>query len=126
MHRTNFHQPKNMNLTPTHEFMPDQPSESREPNHPKGKMILPTTNPNRLDVCGDAQECAWMQVELGKLKTENAALRKDKERMDWLQQHGHFGYVIGTQRADCWTVDLPLGEKTTLRAAIDAAMKEAK
>ena len=88
MHRTNFHQPKNMNLTPTHEFMPDQPSESREPNHPKGKMILPTTNPNRLDVCGDAQECAWMQVELGKLKTENAALRKDKERLDWLIQFG--------------------------------------
>ena len=50
-------------------------------NHPKGKMILPTTNPNRLDVEWYAQECAWMQVELGKLKTENAALRELATRM---------------------------------------------
>jgi len=49
--------------------------------HPKGKMILPTTNPNRLDVEWYAQECAWMQVELGKLKTENAALRELATRM---------------------------------------------
>jgi len=44
-------------------------------------MILPTTNPNRLDVEWYAQECAWMQVELGKLKTENAALRELATRM---------------------------------------------
>ena len=51
-------------------------------NHPKGKMILPTTNPNRLDLEWYAQECAWMQVELGKLKTENAALREALDRAD--------------------------------------------
>jgi hypothetical protein len=46
------------------------------------------------------------------LERENAALRKDKERLDWLERN--------------W-VNWPLGNVVdTIRAGIDAAMKEAQ
>ena len=49
---------------------------------------------------------------IAELKRENAALRKDKERLDWLERN--------------W-VNWPLGNVVdTIRAGIDAAMKEAQ
>jgi hypothetical protein len=41
-----------------------------------------------------------------------------------MQKNGHFGYKAGTVWSDYFSVDLRGGEKTTLRDAIDAAMKE--
>lgn len=47
----------------------------------------------------------------------------DAARLDWLERNGRFGYKAGTVWSDYFAVDLSGGEKTTLRAAIDAAMK---
>ena len=47
----------------------------------------------------------------------------DKARLDWLERNGRFGYKAGTVWSDYFAIDLCGGEKTTLRAAIDAAMK---
>ena len=56
-----------------------------------------------------------LQDEMRQLKRENAALRADKDRLDWLET------------LDC---DSPgwvhLADSTNLRAAIDAAQKEAQ
>ena len=101
-------------------------------NHPKGKMILPTTNPNRLDVEWYAQECAWMQVELGKLKTENAALRADKERLEtalgFYADKSHLyetrgSFVENDEHRYCPDGAI-IEHGAVARAAIDAAMKE--
>ena len=48
----------------------------------------------------------------------------DAARLDWLERNGRFGYKAGTVWSDYFAIDLSGGEKTTLRAAIDAAMKE--
>jgi len=48
----------------------------------------------------------------------------ERARLDWMQKNGHFGYKVGTVWSDYFSVDLRGGEKTTLRDAIDAAMKE--
>ena len=49
--------------------------------------------------------------------------KADDARLDWLEFNGRFGYKAGTVWSDYFAVDLSGGEKTTLRAAIDAAMK---
>jgi hypothetical protein len=48
----------------------------------------------------------------------------ERARLDWMQKNGHFGYKAGTVWSDYFSVDLRGGEKTTLRAAIDAAIKD--
>ncbi len=56
----------------------------------------------------------WVIKEVRKLESENAALRADKERLDWLAV------------SDEW-FDVPTTESftpDTFRAAIDAARKE--
>jgi hypothetical protein len=50
--------------------------------------------------------CADYQVNLDRLERENAALRADKERLDWMEKYG--------------------ATPICSRAAIDAARKEAK
>ena len=52
---------------------------------------------------------AWMCDFARDLERENAALREDKERLDWLQ------------KSTCWSHP-PFGED--IRVAIDAARKE--
>jgi hypothetical protein len=56
--------------------------------------------------------CREYRAKLDALEAENAALRKDKERLDWLERN--------------W-VNWPLGNVVdTIRAGIDAARKEAQ
>ena len=60
------------------------------------------------------------------LKQEKARAERaeaDTARLDWLERNGRFGYKTGTTWSDYFAVDLSGGQKTTIRAAIDAAMK---
>lgn len=56
-------------------------------------------------------------VLLCQLDRENAALREDKERLDWLTTQNRVDYSISYWRKT---------DTKTLRAALDAARKEAK
>ena len=58
--------------------------------------------------------------DVAKQRAERA--EADKARLDWLERNGRFGYKAGTVWSDYYAIDLCGGEKTTLRAAIDAAM----
>jgi hypothetical protein len=65
-----------------------------------------------LDHRSDEQHCSCVAPLVGKVKQlerENAALRADKQRLDWLQNSNYWPHP-------------PLGED--IRAAIDAARKE--
>jgi hypothetical protein len=70
-------------------------------------------------VCGLARE----------LLAENAELRKDKARLDWLETDGE---SVSDYRDHCWrewlvsTINTPLKPDASVRAAIDAAMEETK
>lgn len=68
------------------------------------------------------------------LEKENAALRADKERLDWLEKARPIAWALGSaDRGEYWLLT-DIGEKhpeeaeefATLRAAIDAARKEAQ
>ena len=61
---------------------------------------------------------------LRRAEKAEAELATERARLDWMQKNGHFGYKAGTVWSDYFSVDLRGGEKTTLRDAIDAAMKE--
>lgn len=65
-----------------------------------------------------ANFCRELERELNEAKAENAALREDKERLDC-------GKIL-TIEWDELGNDLPCIHHTDLRAAIDAARKEAK
>lgn len=80
------------------------------------KMTLPTTKPNDLDLLWYKHECERLQVRNEVLECENAALREDKERLDWIAKNRS---VSVTERPLAVTPD-------SLRAAIDAARKEAQ
>jgi hypothetical protein len=74
-----------------------------------------------LDHRSDEQHCTCVPPLVGKVKQlqrENAALRADKERLDWLAQ-------LPDKRLsrvhDLWVND---GDIADMRAAIDAARKE--
>jgi len=70
-----------------------------------------------LDHSSDEQHCTCVPLLVGKVKQlerENAALRADKERLDWLAVSDKWFEVPATES---FTPD-------TFRAAIDAARKE--
>ena len=48
-------------------------------------MNLPTTTPNDRDLAWYVRECEWLDDRNKELERENAALRKDKERLDYLE-----------------------------------------
>lgn len=59
---------------------------------------------------------------LEQLELENAALRADKERLDWLEKAKCAEYVEGPA---CWRINMDSRtDSEFLRAAIDAARKE--
>ena len=64
-----------------------------------------------------------MREERTELYARAERAEADTARLDWLERNGRFGYKAGTVWSDYFAVDLSGGEKTTLRAAIDAAMK---
>lgn len=69
----------------------------------------------RLNGMGSERE-ARLIARVAEMEKENAALRADKERMDWLEGHeGHY-----------WAAKWINGGEWMNRAAIDAARKEAQ
>ena len=77
-------------------------------------MNLPTTTPNDRDLAWYVRECEWLDDRNRVLERENAALRADKERLDWLAV------------TDVW-FDEPATESytpETFRAEIDRKRKE--
>ena len=78
---------------------------------------------NRIEAeagIADALTALWrLQQERDQLQAENAALRADKERLDWLAEHG---YVMGS------SIEMDHNSRLDgrdLRAAIDAARGDA-
>lgn len=65
--------------------------------------------------------------QLQKLKQENAALRADKERLDWLDHNAIPWTWMSPEKIDgLGPIVVTLKSNRTLRAAIDAARKEAQ
>jgi hypothetical protein len=63
-----------------------------------------------------------LQDEMRQLKRENAALREDKERMDWIETNARLTRKVGYLR---WSFEGP--ECGTVRGSIDIARgKEAQ
>ena len=70
----------------------------------------------------------------GELERELAALREDKARMDWLEKARPIAWALGSAQSGEYWLLTDIGEKhpeeaeefATLRAAIDAARKEAQ
>jgi len=63
-------------------------------------------------------------ARLNELERENAALRADKERLDWLQASAYWPFCYSEfEESSVKPLD---GDGQDLRAAIDAARKEAK
>lgn len=68
------------------------------------------------------------------LERENAALREDKERLDWMEKMRPIAWALGSANCGEYWLLTDIGEMhpeeaeefATLRAAIDAARKEAK
>ena len=60
----------------------------------------------------------WLNAQHADLISENAALRADKERLDWLQNGGN--------AVDDVLYDMNVQIDFDVRAAIDAARKEAQ
>ena len=108
-----------------------------------GKMTLPTTQSTQRDIewyieeCIDLRkqldrECASkrehlriacseineLKVRVGIYERENANLRADKARLDWLERRS-------VSRLD-WVITIFETNKVAVREAIDAAMKEAQ
>jgi hypothetical protein len=78
--------------------------------------------------------CDCREAKFKELERENAALRADKERLDWLEKARPIAWALGSaDRGEYWLLT-DIGEKhpeeaeefATLRAAIDAARKEAQ
>ena len=70
-------------------------------------------------------EIIRLQNEVAKLRRENAALREDKERLDWLEVQGEPVTYEDEPHELVWSVFGERGQRN-LRDAIDAARKEAK
>ncbi len=68
------------------------------------------------------------------LRAENSALRADKERLDWMEKARPIAWALGSVNCGEYWLLTDIGEKhpeeaeefATLRAAIDAARKEAQ
>ena len=95
-------------------------------------MNLPTTKPNDRDIAWYISECEDLRNRLDKLERENAELRADKERLDWIASRKSTQFVYFAVAG--WAIikasggDL-LHERNIhdLRTAIDAARaKEAQ
>ena len=77
---------------------------------------------------------ATQTARITELERENAALREDKERLDAIRHGWRISCEEGSAanlRSDRWFIwtrdwSQPIGEGNSLRAAIDAARKEAK
>lgn len=71
--------------------------------------------------------------EIMGLRSENAALREDKERLDWLEKARPIAWALESVNCRKYWLLTDIGEKhpeeaeefATLRGAIDAARKEA-
>ena len=84
---------------------------------------------------GSAEQIdAIAEAELTALRAEVAELRKDRARIDWLEDNGHHIHVscwhASPAKENEWTIHdgdfdgEPIGADKLLRAAIDAARKE--
>jgi hypothetical protein len=74
----------------------------------------------RADLLIEEERSIYWRDNENKAMAENAALRADKERMDWLEASDFWPASL-----DFWPLHLPqVGG--SLRAAIDAARKEVK
>ena len=67
-------------------------------------------------------------ARLNELERENAALREDKERLDWLEKNKfqHRDFNTGDSLGYEWCVSSSYEDEICVRAAIDAARKEAQ
>lgn len=73
-------------------------------------------------------------ARIAELERENAALRADKARLDWLEEARPIAWALGSAEIGEYWLLTDIGEKhpeeaeefPTLRAAIDAARKEAQ
>ena len=57
-------------------------------------------------------------AEIERLRAENAELRKDSTRLDWLDHHRDYGFILLYMNAGSFW--------PTLRAAVDAAREREK
>lgn len=64
-----------------------------------------------------------LEVAIYDLKTENAKLRKDKERLDWLVDNTAISMLLKDEDGEEWWVELDYSEA---RNDIDKQMKEAQ
>ena len=77
--------------------------------------------------------CKEYRAKLDALEAENAALREDSTRLDWLEKARPIAWALGSEECGEYWLLTDTGEKhpeeaeefATLRAAIDAARKEA-
>ncbi len=79
-------------------------------------MNLPTTKPNERDLAWYVRECEWLDDRNRVLERENAALRADKERLDYMEQNVDFV---------SWRF-YGKPERLDLRGTVDAKRKEEK
>jgi len=82
------------------------------------------------DLIGAAKEA--MQ-DITELRAQLATAQADSKRLDWLEHNGYRRFrdeteseVVHVETTICMKIGRPLPEPRTLRAAIDAAMKETK
>jgi hypothetical protein len=62
-----------------------------------------------------------LEVRVQQLESENAALREDKDRLDWILTHEGASWLYWAAENGQWTPEVGAG-----RAAIDAARKRAQ
>jgi len=67
-----------------------------------------------------------LEKRVAELERENAALRADKERLDWLERNGPWDQWVTLYDNEEDVMHVPLTLKKPIRAAIDAARKEAQ
>ena len=83
-------------------------------------------------IFSSAHTARTMRDECAELERENAALRADKARLDWLEKARPIAWALGSEECGEYWILTDTGEKhpeeaeefATLRAAIDAEMKE--
>lgn len=67
-------------------------------------------------------------IDIGQLSEEAVTLREDKERLDWLEKNKfqHRDFNTGDSLGYEWCVSSSYEDEICVRAAIDAARKEAQ
>ena len=86
-------------------------------------MNLPTFKPNDRDLDWYVRECEWLDDRNKVLERENAALRADKERLDWLDQKIVSSWLDGKDFV-VWDKSSP--QPCSIREWLDAVRKEAQ